>query len=184
MLGVLYVTWRIRPTAHNALACGLLTVLLLGPVSWAGYTLFLLPFLFARKWDRVTWAAVVLLAAPFSPQDSVTSMGRTSSTWGLSIPPVRAMYDWTYGASGWVSSAGTDMGTTIADPMGWLWNAPWQLATHAATFLQPLTDALMGSVYVWAVLLLLMRFMWEQTREQPAPIPYRSNTPGSLRRLR
>ena len=148
LLAVLYVTWRIRPTALNALACGLLTVLLLGPVSWAGYTLFLLPFLFTRKWDRLTWAAVFLLAAPFSPEGAVSSVSRTSTT----IPPVRALIDAGQGVTGWMSGAPSSLVTSVADPMRWLWNTPWQAGNHIAASAEPLAGAIIGSVYVWAVL--------------------------------
>jgi hypothetical protein len=183
LLAVFYVTWRIRPSALNAMACGLLTVLLLGPVSWAGYTLFLLPFLFSRKWDRVTWVAVVLLAAPFSPEGAVSSVSRTSSSIGLALPPVRVLNDWAHSVSGWVSLAAADIGTSVAEPARGLWNAPVQAATQTGSALEPFALALLSSIYVWAVLLLLVRFIWEQARDKPALIPYRADT-GGFRRLR
>ena len=173
LLGVLYVTWRIRPSALNAMACGLLTVLLLGPVSWAGYTLFLLPFLFSRKWDRVTWVAVLLLAAPFSPEGAVSSVSKTSSSIGLSLPPVRALHDWVLSMYAWVSTVSADIGATVAEPVRGLWNAPVQAATQTGAAIEPLALAFVGSIYVWAVLLLLVRFMWEQARERPAAVPAR-----------
>jgi len=173
LLAVLYVTWRIRPSPLNAMACGLLTVLLLGPVSWAGYTLFLLPFLFSRKWDRVTWAAVLLLAAPFSPEGAVSSVSRTSSSIGLAFPPFRALHDWALNVSGWLSTAAANVGATIAEPARGLWNAPLQAATQTGAALAPLALALLSSIYAWAVLLLLVRFIWEQARERPAAIPAR-----------
>jgi hypothetical protein len=146
-------------------------VLLLGPVSWAGYTLFLLPFLFSRKWDRVTWVAVLLLAAPFSPEGAVSSVTRTSSSISLALPPVRALHDSALSVYGWVSVTAADIGATIAEPARGLWNAPVQAATQTGAAMEPLALALLSSIYVWAVLLLLVRFIWEQAREQPAAIP-------------
>ncbi len=57
--------WRQRPGLLDATSLALVTVLLFGPISWAGYTLFLLPVLFSRPWDSPIWAAVLMLNAPF-----------------------------------------------------------------------------------------------------------------------
>jgi alpha-1,2-mannosyltransferase len=56
---------RFKPGLHDATALALITVLLVGPVSWAGYTLVLLPVLLSRRWTRATWIAVVALTVPF-----------------------------------------------------------------------------------------------------------------------
>jgi hypothetical protein len=181
-IAVMYVTWRVRPTALNAMACGLLTVLLLGPVSWAGYTLFLLPFLFSRKWDRITWTAVILLAAPFSPHDAVSSVSQTSSRLSLSIPPVRSIYEALSSAGGWAGSLASNAATGFGEPMSWLWNAPVRVITQLGETLEPVGAAILASIYVWAVLLLLARVLWEQTRAHSALVPYRANLPSGLRR--
>ncbi len=64
--GILYALWRLRPSAPDSVALGLMATLLFGPVSWAGYTLFLLPWLLSKRWDALHWAAVLMLAIPFS----------------------------------------------------------------------------------------------------------------------
>jgi hypothetical protein len=64
-LGILWVEKRYRPPPLDALTLALIAVVLFGPVSWAGYTLFLLPFLFSREWDRLTLISIAGLSVPF-----------------------------------------------------------------------------------------------------------------------
>jgi hypothetical protein len=65
LVGVFYYQRRYRPNLHDSTTIAILAVLLLGPVSWAGYTLFLLPFLFSRPWNRNIWIGVLILSLPF-----------------------------------------------------------------------------------------------------------------------
>lgn len=65
VLAVLYRQWRMRPPLLDSIAISLIAAIAFGPVSWAGYTLFLLPFLFSIRWDRLTWTAILLLGVPF-----------------------------------------------------------------------------------------------------------------------
>jgi hypothetical protein len=86
--GVLYALWRWRPALEDATAISLLTVLLFGPVSWAGYTLLLLPYLMSKRWDRMTWFAVLLLDMPFAPQKAGNAIGQGWMDLNLSWPPI------------------------------------------------------------------------------------------------
>ena len=74
-LAVLVLARRLRPGALDAMGLGLMTVILVGPVSWAGYTLLLLPFLFSMKWDRWTWLSVAILVMPFAPVPTIAAFG-------------------------------------------------------------------------------------------------------------
>lgn len=57
--------WKFRPSKHELSAAGILGTLLLGPISWAGYSLFALPILFSRPWGGWERAVAVSLAFPF-----------------------------------------------------------------------------------------------------------------------
>jgi len=72
---VLYIQWRYRPAVLDSLGIALLAAVLVGPVSWAGYTLFLLPFLFAQTWGRGIWTVVALLDIPFAPKQLIALLG-------------------------------------------------------------------------------------------------------------
>lgn len=72
---VLVLVRKLRPGVMDATALALLTVILVGPVSWAGYTLLLLPYLFSIKWDGWAWASVVILVMPFAPEPAIASFG-------------------------------------------------------------------------------------------------------------
>ena len=76
-----------RADGHTATTLGILAALLFGPASWAGYTLFLLPFLFSRTWNRPIWVAVLMLAVPFWLVRSATGAG---SIWDPLIGPLYA----------------------------------------------------------------------------------------------
>lgn len=52
------------PTREQLMTAGVLGALLLGPITWSGYTLFALPPLMARRWGRCERAAAALLAVP------------------------------------------------------------------------------------------------------------------------
>jgi hypothetical protein len=75
VLGLLYWQWRFKGDAHQASTYAIFAVLLYGPVSWAGYTLFLLPFLFSRPWTHGTWLGVLMLTLPFWLVRYLTVMG-------------------------------------------------------------------------------------------------------------
>ena len=65
LVGVGTWMWRERPPILNVTAAGIVVALLCGPASWAGYTLFLLPWLFAREWTPRLWAFSLLMSVPF-----------------------------------------------------------------------------------------------------------------------
>ena len=64
-----------RPDLLYASSLAIPAVLLAGPASWAGYTLFLLPVLLSRRWTGPIWVSVLLLAVPFSLVKSVSGLG-------------------------------------------------------------------------------------------------------------
>ena len=74
-LTVLICARRWRPAPLDATALGLMTVILVGPVSWAGYTLLLLPYLFSVRWDGWTWVSIGLFVIPFAPGRAFASVG-------------------------------------------------------------------------------------------------------------
>ena len=76
-----------RADLHTATTLGILAALLFGPASWAGYTLFLLPFLLSRPWSRPIWASVLMLAVPFWLVRSATGAG---SIWDPLMGPLFA----------------------------------------------------------------------------------------------
>ncbi|WP_025745980.1 glycosyltransferase family 87 protein [Kallotenue papyrolyticum] len=73
--------WRRRPDRLTVSALALIAMLLAGPVSWTGYTLFLLPALWERPWSPRLGLGALLLATPFpmiwnlSMQNSLTFVG-------------------------------------------------------------------------------------------------------------
>jgi hypothetical protein len=66
---------RLRPGPLDASALGIMAVILVGPVSWAGYTLLLVPYLFSIRWDGRTWASLALFAVPFAPDRAFAALG-------------------------------------------------------------------------------------------------------------
>lgn len=56
---------RMRPSQSQTSSLGIVLTLLIGPLSWVGYTLFMLPVLLSRRWGRweVAIAASMLLPA-------------------------------------------------------------------------------------------------------------------------
>jgi hypothetical protein len=56
--------YRMRPSTEQLFGAGLVGALLLGPITWSGYTLFALPVLIARSWRSWEPAAAALLAVP------------------------------------------------------------------------------------------------------------------------
>jgi hypothetical protein len=75
LLLVLYWQWRFRPPVLQSTAAAITAAVLIGPVSWAGYTLFLLPYLFSQRWDGRLWTAVVMLDMPFAPKLLAAMLG-------------------------------------------------------------------------------------------------------------
>jgi hypothetical protein len=75
LMAVLYVQWRYRPAVLDSLGIALTVAVLMGPVSWAGYTLFLVPFLFDQAWGRGMWTVVALLDIPFAPKQLAAMLG-------------------------------------------------------------------------------------------------------------
>nr|ART40090.1 K409 [uncultured bacterium] len=51
-------------TREQLMAAGVIGALLLGPITWSGYTLFALPVLMARRWGNWERTAAALLAVP------------------------------------------------------------------------------------------------------------------------
>ncbi len=47
-----FYAWRWRLTAREASAWSIMLTLLVGPLTWVGYTLFMLPLLLSRRWAR------------------------------------------------------------------------------------------------------------------------------------
>ncbi len=65
-LGLVAIAWRRRPIVEKSSGLGIIAALLLGPISWTGYTILLLPYLLGeRKWDSLQIAAAAILAVPF-----------------------------------------------------------------------------------------------------------------------
>jgi hypothetical protein len=67
VLVVTVAVWlrRRRPPVLVASEVGLLIAMLVGPLTWAGYTLLLLPALLSRPWSAGERVAAVLLVVPF-----------------------------------------------------------------------------------------------------------------------
>jgi len=65
VLWLLRRQWRQRPGPLDSSAAAIIAVLLFGPVSWSGYTLFLLPFIFGRAWDTPMRVSLLMLCVPF-----------------------------------------------------------------------------------------------------------------------
>ncbi len=85
-----WLAWWLHQTradVHTATTLGIIAALLFGPASWAGYTLFLLPFLFSRTWNRPIWVALLMLAVPFWLVRSATGAG---SIWDPILGPLYA----------------------------------------------------------------------------------------------
>jgi hypothetical protein len=77
-----------RPRVLETSALAVLAVILAGPVSWAGYTLFLLPYLFSRPWNPRIWLVLLMLATPFWMVRDATLLGAISSA------TLGAVYGW------------------------------------------------------------------------------------------
>ncbi|MGE0058096.1 MAG: glycosyltransferase family 87 protein [Dehalococcoidia bacterium] len=71
---------RANRTREQLMTAGVLGALLLGPITWSGYTLFALPVLMARRWGTWERTAAVLLAVPvpvvliLMPLNTITSV--------------------------------------------------------------------------------------------------------------
>jgi hypothetical protein len=55
---------RSHPTPEQVASAAIIGALLLGPITWSGYSLFVLPVLMARPWQGWEKVAAVLLAVP------------------------------------------------------------------------------------------------------------------------
>ena len=60
-----FYAWRWRLTGREASAWSVVLTLLVGPLTWVGYTLFMLPLLLSRRWARweIAIAATMLVPA-------------------------------------------------------------------------------------------------------------------------
>ncbi len=58
-------TLRTRPDAREASMAGILAALVLGPITWPGYSLFAVPFLVTRSWGWWEKVAAALLVVPY-----------------------------------------------------------------------------------------------------------------------
>lgn len=152
--------WRARPALLDATAAGLLAVILLGPVSWAGYTLLLLPFLFSRRWDRWTWVAILLLDIPYSwnaitiTAGYLTPLGDAASAFG-----------------GLLSSNGAVRAVSDSSTFGPVFDEALYIG-----------HALLGCVYAAAVLLLLGRHLRQTPTAATMRVPRPTNW-SEIRRL-
>ena len=61
---VLIWAWRCRPSPVKLSGLALVLVFLISPVTWPGYTLFLLPVFLERTWSYTLRIAAVMLAIP------------------------------------------------------------------------------------------------------------------------
>jgi hypothetical protein len=136
-LCVLYLARRWRPDTLATMALGTMSVILVGPVSWAGYTLLLLPYLFSTRWDRWTWIAVCLLVMPFAPGRAADALGFGSLGFGH------------------VSLDGGDSMLPLAI-----------VKTLGAVILP-----VIGAIYAWAVLILLVRLVMRLGGERGDNLP-------------
>ncbi len=141
---VLFMARRWRPDALTTMALGIMCVILVGPVSWAGYTLLLLPYLFSMRWDGWTWASIGLLVTPFAPGRAIGSLGLG----GLSFGGVGFS---AFHAPGEVVSV--------------------LISGHVLTGLGAVIMPLVGAVYAWAVLLLLVRLAQRLASERDEDLP-------------
>lgn len=135
-VGVFYLVRRWRPDPLESVALGTLCVILVGPVSWAGYTLLLLPYLFSIRWDRWTWLAVGLLATPFAPVRAIAALG-------IDMPNVSAP-------------------DGVVDAVA---------GSPLLTMLGAVVMPLIGAIYAWAVLVLLVRLCQQLARERGDSFP-------------
>jgi glycosyl transferase family 87 len=55
---------RKRPTTTDTSALAIIGALLASPVTWPGYTMFLLPALLTRRWNRLVQVSAAILAVP------------------------------------------------------------------------------------------------------------------------
>jgi hypothetical protein len=118
------------------MALGLMTVILVGPVSWAGYTLLLLPFLFSMRWDGWTWASIAILVAPFAP-------GGAFGALGVDLP---ALF------------SGSGQGAFVPVP------------SVMMAIVSAIAMPLIGAIYAWGVLLLLVRLIQRLSAEQEGSV--------------
>jgi hypothetical protein len=60
-----FYAWRWRLTAREATAWSVMLTLFVGPLTWVGYTLFMLPLLLSRRWAawEIAVAATMLVPA-------------------------------------------------------------------------------------------------------------------------
>jgi hypothetical protein len=59
-----YYAWRWRLSAREASAWGVILTLFVGPLTWVGYTLFMLPLLLSRRWARWEIAVAATMLVP------------------------------------------------------------------------------------------------------------------------
>jgi len=59
------IVGKFRPNFNAVGALAIVGALLVGPLTWPGYTILLLPVLLSRRWSAEVWTAALILAAPF-----------------------------------------------------------------------------------------------------------------------
>ncbi len=64
LIAVAFHLWRKRPHVFHVSALSIVVALLAGPVTWAGYTILLLPVLWLLRWSPAIIGAAALLAVP------------------------------------------------------------------------------------------------------------------------
>jgi len=59
-----FYAWRARLTVREASGWSVMLTLLVGPLTWVGYTLFMLPLLLSRRWARWELAVAATMVVP------------------------------------------------------------------------------------------------------------------------
>lgn len=65
VIGLAAWAWRSGASKQELSAMGILGTLMLGPITWAGYSIFALPVLLSRPWGGWERASAAFLAFPF-----------------------------------------------------------------------------------------------------------------------
>lgn len=65
VVALIAAAWYFRPAPALVNGLALTGAILIGPISWVGYTILLLPVVWTRSWSRPIAAAAAMLAVPF-----------------------------------------------------------------------------------------------------------------------